>query len=103
MSKPIFFDLQGKRRKRARRVVDALGVSLTLLLIFFAATVIFSTDIGQILFPEQKKPYRALRQNERKHPKKIGNHRKTSIAPSQVVLNKDEGIRGAFYVTWDAA
>jgi len=103
MSKPIFFDPQGKRRKRARRVVDVLGVSLTLLLIFFGATVLFSTDIGQILFPEQKKPYRALRQNERKHPKKIGNHRKTSIAPSQVVLNKDEGIRGAFYVTWDAA
>jgi cellulose synthase/poly-beta-1,6-N-acetylglucosamine synthase-like glycosyltransferase/peptidoglycan/xylan/chitin deacetylase (PgdA/CDA1 family)/spore germination protein YaaH len=103
MSKPVFFDPQGKRRKRIRRVLDVLGVSITLLAVFFIATVIYGANIGQILFPERKKPYHALQQKERKHPKKIGTHRKTGIAPSQVVLNKDEGIRGAFYVTWDAA
>src|SRR5512146_1007272 len=103
MSKPVFFDPQGKRRKRIRRILDVLGVSITLLAVFFIATVIYGANIGQVLFPERKKPYHALQQKERKHPKKIGTHRKTRIAPSQVVLNKDEGIRGAFYVTWDAA
>ncbi len=103
MSKPVFFDPQGKRRKRIRRILDVLGVSITLLAVFFIATVIYGANIGQILFPERKKPYHALQQKERKHPKKIGTHRKTKTAPSQVVLNKDEGIRGAFYVTWDAA
>jgi cellulose synthase/poly-beta-1,6-N-acetylglucosamine synthase-like glycosyltransferase/peptidoglycan/xylan/chitin deacetylase (PgdA/CDA1 family) len=103
MSKPVFFDPQGKRRKRIRRILDVAGVCFTLLAVFFIATVVYSTNIGQILFPEQKKPYHALQQKERKHPKKIGTHRKTKTAPSQVVLNKDEGIRGAFYVTWDAA
>ena len=103
MSKPVFFDPEGKRRKRIRRVLDVLGVLLTLLAVFFVVTVVSDADIGQILFPAQKKSYHALRQKERKHPKKIGTHRKTKIAPSQVVLNKDEGIRGAFYVTWDAA
>ena len=103
MSKPVFFDPQGKRRKRIRRILDVLGVSFTLLAIVFIATVVFGTNLGQIFFPERKKPYHALSQKERKHPKKIGTHRKTKVAPSQVVLNKDEGIRGAFYVTWDAA
>ena len=36
-------------------------------------------------------------------PSAPGTHRKTSVPASQVVLNSDEGIRGAFYVTWDAA
>src|SRR5512142_1678085 len=103
MSKPVFFDPQGKRRKRIRRILDVLGVSFTLLAIVFIATVVYSTDLGQILFPERKKTYHSLSQKERKHPKKIGTHRKTKTAPSQVVLNQDEGIRGAFYVTWDAA
>jgi peptidoglycan-N-acetylglucosamine deacetylase len=103
MPKQVFFDPQGKRWKRIRRVLDVLGVLFTVLLIFFVVTVFSATNIQQILFPEQKKPYHALQQKERKHPKKIGSHRKTKIAPSQVVLNKDEGIRGAFYVTWDAA
>ena len=103
MSKPVFFDPQGKRRKRIRRILDVLGVSITLLAVFFVVTVVSGADIGQVLFPAQKKPYHALSQKERKHPKKIGTHRKTKIAPSQVVLNQDEGIRGAFYVTWDAA
>lgn len=103
MSKPVFFDPQRKRWKRIRRALDILGILFTVLVVFFIATVVHSTDIPSIFFPEQKKTYHALRQKERKHAKKIGTHRKTGIAPSQVVLNKDEGIRGAFYVTWDAA
>src|SRR5260370_18744442 len=29
--------------------------------------------------------------------------RKSKLAPSQVVLNQEEGIRAAFYAPWDAA
>src|SRR5690348_7547830 len=100
MSKPVFFDPQGKRRKRIRRILDVLGVLFTLLAVVFVVSVVSDADIGQILFPAQKRPYHSLKEKERKHPKKIGTHRKTRIAPSQVVLNQDEGIRGAFYVTW---
>src|SRR5512140_1552696 len=99
MSKPVFFDPQRKRWKRIRRVLDFAGIFLSFLIVFFIVTVVRSTDIPTVLSGEQKKPYHALKQKEKKHPIRAGSHRKTSLAPSQVVLNKDEGIRGAFYVT----
>ena len=34
---------------------------------------------------------------------RVNTHRKTKRPASQVILNSDEGIRGAFYVQWDAA
>src|SRR5512147_778671 len=101
MSKPVFFDPHRKRWKRIRRVLDVTGVLLSLLIVFFIVTVVRGTDIPTVLSGEQKKPYHALKQKEKKHPVRSGTHRRTSMAPSQVVLNKDEGIRGAFYVTWD--
>lgn len=103
MSKPVFFDPDGTRWKRIRRVLDVFGVLFTLLVIFFVVTVVRGTSIPGILFADQKKPYHALKQKERKHPVRKGTHRKTRLAPSKVVLNQDEGIRGAFYVMWDAA
>lgn len=103
MSKPVFFDPDRKRWKRIRRVLDVAGVLLSVLIVFFIVTVVRGTNIPSVLSGEQKKPYHALKQKEKKHPVRRGTHRKTSIAPSQVVLNQDEGIRGAFYVTWDAA
>jgi cellulose synthase/poly-beta-1,6-N-acetylglucosamine synthase-like glycosyltransferase/spore germination protein YaaH/peptidoglycan/xylan/chitin deacetylase (PgdA/CDA1 family) len=103
MSKPVFFDPQRKRWKRIRRVLDVAGVLLSILIVFFIVTVVRGTDIPTVLLGEQKKPYHALKQKEKKHPVRRGSHRKTKIAPSQVVLNQDEGIRSAFYVTWDAA
>jgi cellulose synthase/poly-beta-1,6-N-acetylglucosamine synthase-like glycosyltransferase/peptidoglycan/xylan/chitin deacetylase (PgdA/CDA1 family) len=103
MSKPVFFDPDRKRWKRIRRVLDVAGVLLSVLIVFFIVTVVRGTNIPNVLSGEQKKPYHALKQKEKKHPVRRGTHRKTSVAPSQVVLNQDEGIRGAFYVTWDAA
>jgi len=48
-----------------------------------------------LLLATQKKSYHALRLNEKKHAKRTGTHRKTSVPASQVVLNTNEGIRGA--------
>jgi len=54
--------------------------------------------------PEQKRNWHTLKQKEhRKKPTTKGAHRKTKAPPSQVELNADEGIRAAYYVTWDAA
>ena len=77
-------------------------VVLSLLVVFFALTVVRKTNIPKVLLADQKKNYRALKQSEKKPPRK-GTHRKTLTPASQVVLNSGEGIRGAFYVTWDAA
>jgi len=102
MSKPIFFDPDRRRWKRIRKTIDVTVVAMSLLVVFFALTVVRKTNIPKVLLADQKKNYRALKQNEKK-PLRKGAHRKTLTPASQVVLNSGEGIRGAFYVTWDAA
>jgi cellulose synthase/poly-beta-1,6-N-acetylglucosamine synthase-like glycosyltransferase/peptidoglycan/xylan/chitin deacetylase (PgdA/CDA1 family) len=103
MSKPIFFDPDRRRWKRIRKSIDITVVILSLLIVFFALTVVRKTNIPTVLLADQKKNYRALKLNEPKKPLRKGSHRKTLTPASQVVLNSGEGIRGAFYVTWDAA
>jgi len=104
MSKPIFFDPDRRRWKRIRKTSDVVVVVLSLLIVFFALTVVRKTDIPKVLLTDQKKNYRALKLNERKKPQRArATHRNTLTPASQVVLNSGEGIRGAFYVTWDAA
>jgi cellulose synthase/poly-beta-1,6-N-acetylglucosamine synthase-like glycosyltransferase/peptidoglycan/xylan/chitin deacetylase (PgdA/CDA1 family)/spore germination protein YaaH len=104
MPKPIFFDPDRRRWKRIRKSIDVSVVVLSLLIVFFALTVVRKTNIPTVLLANnQKKNYRALKLNEPKKPQRKGTHRKTLTPASQVVLNSGEGIRGAFYVTWDAA
>src|ERR1035441_5699083 len=103
MSKPIFFDPDRRRWKRIRKSIDVSVVVFSLLIVFFAVTVVRKTSIPNVLLADQKKNYRALKSEEHKKPQKRGTHRKTPVPPSEVVLNSGEGIRGAFYVTWDAA
>ena len=86
----------------ANRSMSAVVV-LSLLIVFFAVTVVRKTNIPTVLLADQKRNYRALKLNEPKKPPRKGTHRKTLTPASQVVLNSGEGIRGAFYVTWDAA
>jgi cellulose synthase/poly-beta-1,6-N-acetylglucosamine synthase-like glycosyltransferase/peptidoglycan/xylan/chitin deacetylase (PgdA/CDA1 family)/spore germination protein YaaH len=103
MPKPIFFDPDRRRWKRIRKSIDVAVVGLSLLIVFFALTVVRKTNIPTLFLADQKKNYRALKLNEPKKPQRKGTHRRTLIPASQVVLNSGEGIRGAFYVTWDAA
>ena len=57
-----------------------------------------------VALPEVKKPYHPLKENQKRKPTRGANqHRKTKKPATQVVLNSQEGIRGAFYVQWDAA
>lgn len=100
---PVFYDPERKRWKRIRRTIDVLGVSLTLLLIFFVVTVMRGTHIPDLKLPAQTKNYRALKEKEDRHPRRKGTHRKTAQLPTQVALNSGESLRAAFYVTWDAA
>jgi cellulose synthase/poly-beta-1,6-N-acetylglucosamine synthase-like glycosyltransferase/spore germination protein YaaH/peptidoglycan/xylan/chitin deacetylase (PgdA/CDA1 family) len=104
MSNPIFFDPDRRRWKRIRKSIDVAVVVFSLLIVFFAATVVRKTSIPNVLLADQKKNYRALKSNERKKPLRVRETRRKTLVPaSQVVLNSGEGIRGAFYVTWDAA
>src|SRR5579883_2762691 len=113
MAKPVFYDPRQSRWRVLRRLFDVLGVSITLLVVFFIYTAIRDEQLPGLFLPEQKRPYHALKEKEREREKEkekekrkqvaLRSRRKTKKPPSQVVLNTDEGIRAAFYVQWDAA
>ncbi len=102
-SKPVFYDPQRKRWRRVRRAFDVLAVCLTILFVFFVYSVLKGSSLPNLLLPEQKKSYRALKEKELRHTKvrSVG-RRKTHKPASQIELNANEGIRAAYYVTWDA-
>src|SRR5712692_5595510 len=109
MAQPVFYDPRQARWKRVRRMFDILGVSITLLIVFFVYTALRSEPLPELLLPTLKRPYHALKENEKEKAKERRRlaarrgHRKSKAAPSQVKLNAEEGIRAAFYVSWDAA
>src|SRR6266849_5383196 len=104
MSKPVFYDPHRKRWPRLRRVLDVTGIIITLLVLFFLVSFFVTSKPAHLLMPEQKRNWKTLKEREtRKKPKTIGTHRKTATPASEVALNADEGIRAAYYVTWDAA
>ena len=113
MAKQIFHDPLQARWKRIRRVFDFAALSLSLLLIFFLYSALRSEPLPDLSFSIQKRPYHALTvaENERAKEKRrlstvsrVGGHRRKSRkAASQIVLNSEEGVRAAFYVSWDAA
>src|SRR3974390_273010 len=109
MSKPVFYDPKQSRWRRLRRLFDLLGVSITLLVAFFAYTALRDEHLPDLLLPQVRRPYHSLNEKEKERAKEkrrqavVRTHRKSKKAPSTVTLNAEEGIRAAFYVQWDAA
>ncbi len=109
MPQPVFYDPRRARWRRLRRVFDTAAVLLSVLIVFFVYTALRDEKLPELLFPAQKRDFRALKRSEkektRERLKKIAarSHRKSKLAASQVKLNQEEGIRAAFYVPWDAA
>src|SRR5581483_5599121 len=103
MATQVFFDPERKRWRRLRFILNVAGVLTTLLIVFFALSLYRQTSLPDLLLPGPKRPYRPIKETERRrYPRRPITRRKTTAAPSQVVLNSGEGIRAAFYVTWDA-
>ena len=109
MAQPVFYDPRQARWKRLRRLFDVLGVLVAFLTCFFAYQALRDDQLPELILPAQKKAYHALKENEREKAREKRllairrSHRKSRKAPSQVELNAEEGIRAAFYVSWDAA
>ena len=102
--KPIFFDPEGKRWRRLRRVLDISVILVTLLVVFFVVTVFRGSSVPGVNLPDVKKPYHAVKEpQKRKTVRGSNQHPATKPRLTPVVLNSLEGIRGAFYVQWDAA
>jgi cellulose synthase/poly-beta-1,6-N-acetylglucosamine synthase-like glycosyltransferase/spore germination protein YaaH/peptidoglycan/xylan/chitin deacetylase (PgdA/CDA1 family) len=112
MAKQVFYDPKQARWKRIRRVLDAGAIALSLLLVFFVYTALRSQPLPELSLATEKRPYHAFKEKEKERAREkrrlaalaLSGHRPRSRkAPSQVKLNSEEGIRAAFYVSWDAA
>jgi cellulose synthase/poly-beta-1,6-N-acetylglucosamine synthase-like glycosyltransferase/peptidoglycan/xylan/chitin deacetylase (PgdA/CDA1 family) len=102
MPKAVFHDPQLKRWKRLRIQVYAAVAFFTVSIILFAFSISRSEPLPGVLLPEQKRNIKAVKEKERRARPHRTTRRGSKTAPSQVPLNADEGIRAAFYVTWDA-
>ena len=109
MAQAVFYDPRRARWKRLRRLLDITGVVLTVVVVVFVYSALRSEPLPKLFLQFQKHPYHALKENEREKAKERRaqflrrSHRRSAVAPSQVELNVDEGIRAAYYVPWDAA
>ena len=109
MAHPVFYDPRRARWKRLRTLFDVAGIIVGTVVIVFIYAALRSEPLQKPLLEFQKHPYHALKETEKEKAierrKQLvrRSHRRTGMAPSQVELNTDEGIRGAFYVPWDAA
>src|SRR5438477_586232 len=101
MAKPVFYDPQLKRWRNLRLLLRLSGLVITLVAAVFMYTALRSEALPQTIWPEIKRAYKPVRDTKKHAGAAHGSHRKTKKPPSQVPLNEDEGLRAAFYVTWD--
>ena len=93
-----------------RRLFDILGISVMLLVVFFIYNALSGEHLPELIWPTQKKPYHALKENEKEKARErrrkqaaLRGHSKTKANPSLGKFDSDEGVRAAFYAPWDAA
>ncbi len=112
MAKQIFHDPLQARWKRVRRVFDIAALALSLLLIFFLYSALRSEPLPDLSWGAEKRPYHALKEDEKLRARekrrlatiaRVGHRHKSKKTPSQITLNSEEGVRSAFYVSWDPA
>ena len=112
MAKQVFYDPLQARWRRLRRLVDAAALSFSLLVIFFIYSALRSEPLPDLSWLSEKKPYHALKEDEKEKARekrrlatlaRAGHRHQARKAPSQLTLNSEQGVRAAFYVSWDSA
>ena len=112
MAKQIFYDPNQARWKRIRRVFDAAALAVTALAIYFIYTALRSEPLPDLSLRAEKRPYHRLKEDEKERARekrrlaavaRSGRRARSHKTPSQIRLNAEEGVRAAFYVSWDAA
>ncbi|HVC46151.1 MAG TPA: glycosyltransferase, partial [Terracidiphilus sp.] len=103
--KQIFFDPLRKRWKRLRRVLDAVAVLITLVLVGFIINVLHNQHLPELLLPTPRHNFRALNDHNTLLRSRFQRpaRRKTHRKPSDIPFNTGEGLRAAYYVEDDPA
>jgi len=112
MAKQVFYDPNQARWKRIRRIFDAAAIAFSLLVIFFIYSALRSEPLPDLSWLTEKRPYHALKENEKSKARerrrlatiaRAGHRHQPRKRPSQLKLNSEQGVRAAFYVSWDPA
>jgi spore germination protein YaaH len=112
MAKQVFYDPKQARWKRIRRIFDAAALAFSLLVIFFIYSALRSDPLPDLSWLSEKKPYHALKEDEKAKARekrrlatvaRAGHRHQAHKAPSQLKLDSEQGVRAAFYVSWDSA
>ncbi len=104
MDRQIFFDPQRKRWKRLRRILDAVAVVSTIILVLFFLNVVKNQKLPELLLPAPKRNYKAIQEQaaaiKARYLKPA--RRRTNRKPSEISFNSGEGLRAGYYVDDDA-
>src|SRR5216684_1371940 len=112
MANQVFYDPLQARWKRIRRVVAAAALAFSLLVIFFIYSALRNEPLPGLSWLIEKRPSHPLVENEKARARekrrlatlaRAGHPRQSHKAPSQLILYSQQGVRAAFYVSWDAA
>jgi cellulose synthase/poly-beta-1,6-N-acetylglucosamine synthase-like glycosyltransferase/spore germination protein YaaH/peptidoglycan/xylan/chitin deacetylase (PgdA/CDA1 family) len=112
MAKQVFYDPLQARWKRIRRFVDAAALAFSVLVIFFIYSALRNQPLPDLSWLTEKRPYHRIQQEEQKKSRekrrlatiaRAGHRHQSHKHPSQVTLNSEQGVRAAFYVSWDTA
>src|SRR5258706_3310658 len=112
MAKQVFYDPKQARWRRIRRVFAVASFVFSLLVIFFMYSAFRGEPLPDLSWLTEKRPYHALTENEKAKARekrrlatlaRAGHRRQPRKAPSQLTLNSQQGVRAAFYVSWDTA
>jgi len=99
--KPIFYDSDKVRWRRTRRILEASGVLLTLLLVYFFVTVAGSVELPSALLPDTRPTYHAAKKkNVRLVNTREGRHRR--VARIGQIPEGYDPLRAAFFVSYDS-
>jgi len=107
MTKQVFFDPQRKRWKRLRRIFDVVALAGVVVGVLFVIGLVRMTPLPELLQAPPPSHRSAVqldatpaRGGQKPH---TPTHRKTTLKPSEVILNSGEGLRAAYYVEDDPA
>src|ERR1700693_212672 len=112
MAQEDIYDSKQARWRRIRRVFDAAALAFSFLVVFFIYSTLRSEPLPDLSWLTEKRPYHALKENEKAKARekrrlatlaRAGHRRQPRKAPSQLTLNSQQGVRAAFYVSWDTA
>ena len=112
MAKQVFYDPLQARWRRIRRIFDAAAIAFPCSSSFSSIAPCAATRCPIFPWGAEKRPYHALKEGEKEKARekrrlatiaRIGRSRQNRKTPSQIVLNSEEGVRAAFYVSWDPA